>query len=268
MKGYKGFYPGLICEPDNEHKKQYAENTVYEEDEAECCRSGMHFCKYPLDVFGYYPPVTDKGVSEYAEVEALDKPVTDDEEKYCSKKLKIGAKIGIPALVQASVEYIKNDIVETKKESATGNYSAATNTGDCSAATNTGDRSAATNTGYRSAATNTGYCSAATNTGNRSAATNTGYCSAATNTGDRSAATNTGDCSAASVGGKDSIAIAFGLESKAKGSLGCYIVLTEWGEDDEGNRQLKTVKCHKVDGKTVKPDTWYTLKNGKFTEVE
>ena len=250
MKGYKGFYPGLICEPDNEHKKQYAENTVYEEDEAECCRSGMHFCKYPLDVFGYYPPVTDKGVSEYAEVEALDKPVTDDEEKYCSKKLKIGAKIGIPALVQASVEYIKNNIVETKKESATGDWSAATNTGDKSAATNTGD------------------CSAATNTGDWSAATNTGDKSAATNTGDWSAATNTGDQSAASVEGKDSIALAFGVESKAKGTLGCYIVLAEWGEDDDGDRQLKTVKCHKVDGKTVKPDTWYTLKNGKFTEVK
>ena len=277
MKGYKGFYPGLICEPDNEHKKQYAENTVYEEDEAECCRSGMHFCKYPLDVFGYYPPVTDKGVSEYAEVEALDKPVTDDEEKYCSKKLKIGAKIGIPALVQASVEYIKNNIVETKKESATGNrsaatntgdYSAATNTGDCSAATNTGDCSAATNTGNRSAATNTGDCSAATNTGNYSAATNTGYRSVATNTGYCSAATNTGDCSAASVEGKDSIALAFGIESKAKGTLGCYIVLAEWTENDDGERELKTVKCHKVDGKTVKPDTWYMLKNGKFTEVK
>ena len=286
MKGYKGFYPGLICEPDNEHKKQYAENTVYEEDEAECCRSGMHFCKYPLDVFGYYPPVTDKGVSEYAEVEALDKPVTDDEKKYCSKKLKIGAKIGIPALVQASVEYIKNNIVETKKESATGDCSAATNTGYRSVATNTGDCSAATNTGYYSAATNTGNCSAATNTGDCSAATNTGDCSAATNTGDYSAATNTGnysaatntgncsaatntgDRSAASVEGKDSIALAFGVESKAKGTLGCYIVISEWGADDEGNRQLKTVKCHKVDGKTIKPDTWYMLKNGKFTEVK
>ena len=259
MKGYKGFYPGLICEPDNEHKKQYAENTVYEEDEAECCRRGMHFCQYPLDVFGYYPPVTDKGVSEYAEVEALDEPVTDDEKKFCSKKLKIGAKIGIPALVQASVEYIKNNIVETKRESATGNRSAATNTGNCSAATNTGDCSAATNTGNYSAATNTGNYSVATNTGNRSAATNTGDCSAAT---------NTGNYSAASVEGKDSIALAFGVESKAKGTLGCYIVLAEWGEDDEGNRQLETVKCHKVDGKTIKPDTWYTLKNGKFTEVK
>ena len=269
MKGYKGFYPGLICEPDNEHKKQYAENTVYEEDKAECCKSGMHFCKYPLDVFRYYPPATDKGVSEYAEVEALDEPVTDDESKYCSKKLKIGAKIGIPALIQASVEYIKNNIFETKRESATGNQSAATNTGYWSAATNTGDWSAATNTGDLSAATNTGECSAATNTGNWSAATNTGNWSAATNTGYWSAATNTGNHSAASVEGKDSIALAFGVESKAKGTLGCYIVLAEWVEDDdEGNRQLKTVKCHKVDGKTVKPDTWYTLKNGKFTEVK
>ena len=223
MKGYKGFYPGLICEPDKEHKKQYAENTVYEEDKAECCRSGMHFCKYPLDVFGYYPPVTDKGVSEYAEVEALDKPVTDDGSKYCSKKLKIGAKIGIPALVQASVEYIKNNIVETKRESATG------------------DQSAATNTGHQSAATNTGYQSAATNTGNQSAA---------------------------SVEGKDSIALAFGVESKAKGALGCYIVLAEWTENDNGERELKTVKCHKVDGKTIKPDTWYMLEDGKFKEVE
>ena len=268
MKGYKGFYPGLICEPDNEHKKQYAENTVYEEEKAECCKSGMHFCKYPFDVFGNYPPVTDKGVSEYAEVEALDKPVTNDEEKYCSKKLKIGAKIGIPALVQASVEYIKSNIIETKKESNTGYCSAATNTGDQSVATNTGDQSVATNTGYCSAATNTGDCSAATNTGNCSAATNTGNWSAATNTGDWSAATNTGNWSAASVEGKDSIALAFGIESKAKGALGCYIVLAEWTENDDGERELKTVKCHKVDGKTIKPDTWYTLKNGKFMEVE
>ena len=241
MKGYKGFFPGMICEPDSEHKKQYAENTVYKEDKAEICESGMHFCKYPLDVFAYYPPVTDKGVSEYAEVEALDEPVTDDERKYCSKKLKIGAKIGIPALVQTSVEYIKSNIIKTKKESTTGNCSVATNTGDWSAASNTGDWSAASNTGDWSAASNTGDYSAATNTGNRSAA---------------------------SVDGKDSIAIAFGAESKAKGALGCYIVLAEWTENDDGERELKTVKCHKVDGKAIKPDTWYALKDGKFTEVE
>ena len=44
MKGYKAFDKGLIC-----RGKQYAENTVFEEDKAEICKSGMHFCKNPLD---------------------------------------------------------------------------------------------------------------------------------------------------------------------------------------------------------------------------
>ena len=158
-----------------------------------------------------------------------------------------------------------------------GDYSVATNTGDCSAATNTGCRSAATNTGDCSAATNTGYYSAATNTGFRSlaantgcrsAATNTGNYSAATNTGDYSAAMNTGDCSAAVVSGKESIAIATGYDGKAKGSIGCYIVLAEWYEDDDGNYHIKTVKANKVDGKTIKADTFYILRNGEFVEVD
>ena len=155
----------------------------------------------------------------------------------------------------------------------TGDWSAATNTGSWSAATNTGNWSAATNTGNWSAATNTGSCSAATNTGNRSAATNTGdqsaatntgSCSAATNTGDWSAATNTGDWSAAKVEGEESIAVVTGYESKAKGALGCWLVLTERDE----NRHILGVKAVKVDGESVKPDRWYALKNGEITECD
>ena len=150
----------------------------------------------------------------------------------------------------------------------TGNCSAATNTGDRSAATNTGDCSAATNTGYCSAATNTGYCSAATNTGNCSAATNTGDRSAATNTGDCSAATNTGDCSAANVEGKESVAIVTGKDSKAKGALGCWLVLTERGEWKGSGYPIKEVKAFKVDGDKVKADTWYKLIGGEPIEVK
>ena len=149
----------------------------------------------------------------------------------------------------------------------TGNYSAATNTGNKSAATNTGDQSAATNTGYQSAATNTGDRSAATNTGNKSAATNTGNQSAATNTGNKSAATNTGNYSAAIVEGKESIALATGIKSKAKGKIGCFIVLTEWKEINF-EYHLADVKSAKVDGKNIKEDTFYMLKDGKFVEVD
>lgn len=106
----------------------------------------------------------------------------------------------------------------------------------------------------------------ATNTGNYSAATNTGNQSAATNTGYQSAATNTGYRSAAIVEGKESIALATGIDSKAKGKIGCFIVLAEWKEIDN-EYHIVDVKSAKVDGKNIKEDTFYTLKDGKFVEV-
>ena len=106
------------------------------------------------------------------------------------------------------------------------------------------------------------------NTGNQSAATNTGYQSAATNTGDQSAATNTGDRSAAEVTGKESIAIVTGKDSKAKGSIGCWIVLTERGEWDGNVYPIKEVKAVRVDGEIIKPDTYYKLINGEVIPCE
>lgn len=107
MKGYKAFKKGMICDPTGQNPFQYAENTVYEQDEeAEICESGFHFCKNPLDVLNYYPVVDDNGdMSEFAEVEALDEAKSDDGKKYCAKKIKIGAKLSFPALVQASVNF-------------------------------------------------------------------------------------------------------------------------------------------------------------------
>ena len=105
------------------------------------------------------------------------------------------------------------------------------------------------------------------NTGNWSAATNTGDCSAATNTGNRSAATNTGNWSAATVKGKESVAMAIGYNSKAKGSLGCFIVLAECKELG-GKYHIVDVKSAKVDGEKIKPDTFYKLINGEFVEAD
>jgi hypothetical protein len=41
----------------------------------------------------------------------------------------------------------------------------------------------------------------------------------------------------------------------------------EWSQDDNYNWHLKNFKTAKVDGKKIKPDTFYMLKNGKFVEV-
>ena len=101
MKGYKGFEPGLIC-----RGKQYAENTVFEEEEAEICSCGMHFCENPFDVLDYYGFINDTGdFNEFAEVEALDEVKTDNNRKFCTKKLKIGAKLSISKFINACVDF-------------------------------------------------------------------------------------------------------------------------------------------------------------------
>ena len=90
----------------------------------------------------------------------------------------------------------------------------------------------------------------------------------ATNTGYQSAATNTGDRSAASVEGKDSIAIVTGYDSKAKGAMDCWIVLTERGDWDGNTYPIINVQAFKVDGISIKADTFYKLKNSKPVEAK
>jgi hypothetical protein len=55
-----------------------------------------------------------------------------------------------------------------------------------------------------------------------------------------------------------------GRNSKAKGAIGCWLVLTERDED----WHILGMQCVKVDGETVKTDTWYKLVDGKVQEAE
>ena len=74
----------------------------------------------------------------------------------------------------------------------------------------------------------------------------------------------TGAYCRAKADGKDNIAVANGAHSKARGAMGCYLVLTEY--DDDGH--MLCAKMARVDGSTVKENVWYTLKNGEFVEAE
>ena len=84
------------------------------------------------------------------------------------------------------------------------------------------------------------------------------------NTGYQSAATNTGNQSAATVGGAENIAVVTGYGSKAKGAVGCWLVLTERDE----KMHILGVQAVCVDGETIKADTFYMLKNGAIIEVD
>lgn len=87
-------------------------------------------------------------------------------------------------------------------------------------------------------------------------------------TGYQGAASATGDRGAASVGGKESVAIVTGKYGKAKGALGCWIVLTERGEWNGETFPIKEVKAFKVDGDKIRVNTYYKLINGEAVEAE
>lgn len=122
IKGYKGFEKDMTC-----RDFQYEEGKEYEEDKAEACKTGFHACEYPLDCFGYYAP----GESVYHEVEQSGKlSKSSDDSKVAATKIKIGARIGIPGLVQAAIEYTTERANPTEYTHNTGDYGASSNTGD------------------------------------------------------------------------------------------------------------------------------------------
>lgn len=119
--------------------------------------------------------------------------------------------------------------------------------------------------GNYSTSISTGTNSAATNAGSRSIAANTGDCSTAINTGESSIAINTGFSSNAEASGKNNIAVATGLYGRARGAIGCAIVLVERRESDNS---LLAIHSAIVDGEKIKADTWYTLRDGELVEAE
>lgn len=165
----------------------------------------------PLDVLKYYSPAD----SRYCVVEQsgkIDKGSSDS--KMASTKIRIGAEIGIPGLVKAQIEWVKNKIGYAEA------IEKAKNSPDDTA---TGDYGASSATGYRGAASATGA---------------------------------------------EGIAVSSGYEGKVMGGVGCAIVCCEHGSWDGEKCPLIAVKSGIVDGETLNPHVWYTVKGGEWVEVE
>ena len=135
---YKGTDKDMKC-----RGLQFELGKEYEEAEAKLCNKGFHGCEYPLDVFAHYNPADSRFF--VADLDGVTDEMESDDTKRVGTKIKLRAEIGIPGIVKAAVEYIKE-----KAESSDNQ---------------TGDQSAATNTGYRSAATVEGRESVAIVTG-------------------------------------------------------------------------------------------------------
>ena len=271
---YKAMDKNMMCSG-----KQYEVGKAYYEGKADCCHAGMHACENPLDVLHYYPL---KDGPRFFEVECggnVDK--SGEDSKLACTELTVKGEVNFAGLVKATVNAVFNRVKgkepfssgdsstagssgNSSTAGSSGNYSTAGSSGDCSTAGSSGNSSTAGSSGNSSTAGSSGYSSTAGSSGDYSTAGSSGNYSTAGSSGDYSTAAATGAYCRAKADGKDNIAVANGAHSKARGILGCYLVLTEY--DDDGN--MLWAKMAKVDGVSVKENVWYMLKNGEFAEAE
>ena len=278
MKGYKGFRKGLICK-----SKQYAENTIFEESEANICVNGMHFCKNPMDVLDYYPLIDNNGeMCEFSEVEAMDETLTNDEKKYCTKKLKIGARLSLVEFIKASFDVTYRQIKEevdnvSEKENvvdnaklAGGNWAKLAGGDWAKLAGGNWAKLAGGNWAKLAGGDNAKLAGGnwaklaggdnATLAGGNGATLAGGY--GAKLAGGNNA-TLAGGNGATLAGGKHSIMVSEN-GGRAKGGMGSVIVMVE----RNGKGEIVNYKAIQIDGDTYKEDTWYRLEDGEIKEVE
>ena len=230
-KGYKAFKPGMICKD-----KQYAENTDYEEVGGTICEKGMmHYCVNPFDVLNFYNLVDESGkFSDFAEVKALDQPISGSDGKFATKKLHIGAKLSFAGFIKACIDYTKEQtIVNMPKSDVT--------------------------TGYSAQIGSSGYYAKIGSSGNSAQIGSSGNYAQIGSSGDSAQIDSTG---------VDSVICCAGRGCTVKAKIGSWITLAEWEYSEEKGRYVpRCVKTEYVDGENIKPDTWYQLKNGEFVEV-
>ena len=228
MKACKGFVKILRC-----RGFQYEVGGEYTEETAELCNRGPHACENPLDTLRYYRP----GDSRYCEVEIEDNGQRSSyDSKVCGKHIKIGAEIGLKGVINAGVRFVFDKCESATEENASGWRGNAAASGERGNADASGDRGNAAASGERGNAAASGWSGTAVVTGFAGRATALG---------------------------EQCLAVAWGEDSLARGTVGNWIVVSE--RDDDGN--IIDVKIAKVDGDTVKADTWYKLVNGEIMEA-
>ena len=211
--------------------KQCEENTTYEEYGEGCCYKGvMHFYEDPWEVLNHYDLVDGNGnLSEFAEVEALGQ-VWNDGEKRATNKIHVGAKLGLKGFLKACIDFT---LEKTNGTNLSGNSAQIGSSGDSAQIGSSGNYAQIGSSGYYAKIGSSGNYAQINSTG------------------------------------EDAVIMCAGRKSKAKGKKGSWITLAEWVKDEEKGRYVPIcVKTERVDGEKIKEDTYYTLKNGEFSEVE
>ena len=262
MKGFKGFEKDFSCKG-----KQYEENTTYEEHGVGCCHKGvMHFCEDPWEVLNHYDLVDGNGnFSEFAEVEALGQ-VWNDGEKRATNKIHIGAKLGFKDFIKACIDFT---IERTKFDGSSGDSAKIGSSGNYAKIGSSGDSAKIGSSGDSALIGSSGNSAKIGSSGGSAQIGSSGNYAKIGSSGDYAQIGSSGNSAKINSTGEDAVIMCAGSRSKAKGKKGSWITLAEWVKDEEKGRYVPVcVKTERVDGEKIKEDTYYTLKNGEFVEVE
>ena len=249
ITSYKAFDKNMQC-----LNFQYEVGKEYEMDgEIKCCKRGFHACKSPMEVWNYYDMLN----SRYAEVEQSGKIEKEENStKVCSSRIKIKAELKLADIINIGVEWLK-DITSPSKVKADGVLN---DNGDRRKQIgSSGYYAKIGSSGYYAKIGSSGYYAQIGSSGDSAKIGSSGYYAKIGSSGDSAKIDSTGE---------DSVIMCSGNSSIAKAKVGSWITLAEWKWSDEKIRDVPAcVKTKYVDGKNIKADTWYQLKNGKFVEV-
>ena len=357
-KGYKAYEPGLIC-----RGKQYTENADFEEQGGSICGAGMmHYCVNPFEVLNFYPLVRADGTfSDFTSVTALEPPVTDDNRKFATKKIHIGAKLGLDGFIKACVDFSvektinempKPEDVNVKDAAQIGSSGYAAQIGSSGNAAqigSSGKYAQIGSSGYAAQIGSSGYAAQIGSSGNAAQIGSSGDDAKIGSSGNAAQIGSSGDAAqigssgyaaqigssgddaqigssgkyakigssgddaqigssgnaaqigssgkyaqigssgnAAKIGssgkyaqigssGDDAkitienahnVAACVGKRGRIKAPVGTWCTLAEYGDWNGEGYPCICVKSFQIDGETYKADTWYTLKDGKITEVK
>ena len=269
-KGFKAFTPGLVCKG-----KQYAENTDFEEAGGDICGKGMmHYCVSPFDCLDYYPLIGANGEpSDFAAVEALEPPVTDDGRKFATKRLHIGLRLGLPGFVKACVDFMKVQTIDNMPKSdldigSSGNAAQIGSSGYAAKIGSAGNAAKIGSSGNDAQIGSSGNAAKIGSSGNAAQIGSSGNAAQIGSSGYAAQIGSSGDAAKIESTGEDSVICCAGHSSKVKAKIGSWITLSEWEYSDKKARFVPIcVKTEFVDGVRIKPDTWYELVAGEFREV-
>lgn len=136
--GYKAYEPGLVC-----RGYQYEEGKTYKKNGHGVCVGGVtHYCVNPFDVLNHYPLVRNDGkFSEFTTVEAIDEPVTDDNQKFATSTIKIGVKLGFSGFIKACIDFACEKTIKSMPSNKVnkGNYAQIGSSGDFAQIGSSGD---------------------------------------------------------------------------------------------------------------------------------